>query len=111
MRSTLSPLACLAVCTVAAAQAPQWLLIAPTTTPPARRDAGMDWDQAGTRLLMFGGITQTPAAILADTWSYNGQWTQLTSVTSNARWGHKLVRNTANNRHSNRTVPSTNFRK
>jgi len=98
MRSTLSPLACLAVCTVAAAQAPQWLLISPTTTPTARRDAGMDWDQTANRLIMFGGITQTPAAILADTWSYNGQWTQLTAATSNPRWGHKLVRNTATNR-------------
>lgn len=98
MRRTLSHLACLAACTVATAQAPQWLLISPTTTPPARRNAGMDWDQTGNRLIMFGGITQTPAAILADTWSYNGQWTQLTSATSNARWGHKLVRNTANNR-------------
>lgn len=98
MRSTLSPLACLALATAAAAQAPQWLLITPTNTPTSRRNAGMDWDQAGNRLLMFGGVTQTPSAVLADTWSYNGQWTLLSSVTSNPRWGHKLVRNTTNNR-------------
>ena len=98
MRSTLSPLACLALATAAAAQAPQWLSITPTTTPASRRNAGMDWDQAGNRLIMFGGVTQTPSAVLAETWSYNGQWTQLTTATSNPRWGHKLVRNTANNR-------------
>lgn len=98
MRSTLSPLACLALAAFAAAQAPRWILATPTTSPASRRDAGMDWDQAGNRLLMFGGITQTPSAVLADTWSYNGQWTQLTSASSNPRWGHKLVRNTASNR-------------
>ena len=98
MRRTHSILAALTLAAVAAAQAPVWTLAAPATSPSQRRAGAMAWDATANRLLMFGGVTPTPSIVVNETWTFNGQWTQLTSATSNARWGHQLVRNSQTNR-------------
>ena len=49
------------------------------------------------KLVIYGGVTATPAVALSDTWTYNGQWAQQTTVAAPARWGHRMVLNSANN--------------
>ena len=76
----------------------RWASITPTTVPPMLRHGAMAFDAVGNRLIMFGGLTQTPGAVVDTTWAYNGQWTLLSGVPSPARWGHQLVRSPVNNR-------------
>lgn len=97
MRWITTTTTCAALAAALSAQN-RWALITPTTSPQMQRNGAMGFDSVNNRLLMFGGLTQTPGSIVADTWSYNGQWTLLSSVSSPARWGHRLVRSPVANR-------------
>ena len=57
----------------AALPAQSWQLMAPLTPPPLMRSGAMAFDGTANRLLLHGGLTQSPTASTADTWSYNGQ--------------------------------------
>lgn len=72
-----------------------WNKLTPTTSPSMRRAGAMAQDGTGaaTRMLIQGGLTQTPATILAETWTWNGTaWTQQTAAGGPARFGHRIVR-------------------
>lgn len=59
----------------------------------------MAFDGTANRLILYGGVSPTPAQILSDTWAFNGTWTKLNPPGGALpRWGHRLVRNTAQNR-------------
>jgi hypothetical protein len=85
----------------AALTAQTWQTPNLTATPPSQRRSGaMAYDAINSRLVLFGGLTQTPSTILDQTWTFNGQWTLLSNaVVGNppGRWGHTLVQNTTNN--------------
>ncbi|MBL8733647.1 MAG: hypothetical protein JNN13_14850 [Planctomycetes bacterium] len=95
-----TPATLLLLATTLTAQSPTWTQTSPAAAPGIRRDGAMAWDQPNNRLLLYGGVTQTPSTILAETWGYNGTtWTLLNPATAGApRWGHRLVRNPATNR-------------
>jgi len=48
-------------------------------------------------MIIYGGLITSPAQSISEMWSYDGQWTQIAS-NANARWGHQMVADTANNR-------------
>jgi hypothetical protein len=78
----------------------QWNKLVPPTSPTARRAGAMAFDGTANRLILYGGTTQTPAAILGETWSWNGiTWTLLNPPGgAPPRWGHRIVRDTQLNR-------------
>ena len=54
-----------------------WTDITPTTSPSSRTLAGLAYDSANNRLLLFGGRTET-GTLLDDLWQYQGgQWSLL----------------------------------
>lgn len=79
---------------------PFWSLLTPAATnppPSVRRSGAMAYD--GTRLILFGGVSQTPSQILNETWAFNGQWSLLNPLGgAPGRWGHQMVRDTLLNR-------------
>lgn len=82
-------------------QAQTWTIRTPTTTasPSMRRAGAMEFDAPANRMIIYGGVTQTPATILGETWGWNGTlWTLLTAANGQPRWGHKMVRIPAQNR-------------
>jgi hypothetical protein len=89
----------------AAAQTISWAILTPTASPPARRAGAMAFDAVTNRLIAHGGLSSvTPGGILGETWAFGappaaGNWVLL-APTGGAppRWGHRLVRNTQNNR-------------
>lgn len=79
----------------AAVPAQSWVKMNPTTSPSMRRTGGMSYDTTGAtpRILIQGGLTQTPGTILSDTWTYNGTtWAVVGTAGGPARWGHSIVR-------------------
>lgn len=106
MRS-LSSLLVFAVSTAAllAQTAPTWAAPtpAPTSPPSVRRAGAMAFDAVTNRLIAYGGLTLSPAAVTNQTWAFSAApaatWTLLTPATQPpARWGHRMVRNTVNNK-------------
>lgn len=85
---------------LASALPAQWTLMAPISSPSARRAGAAAFDASQNRMLFVGGIQPSPSTILGQTWSWNGSlWTQLAPTGGTvARWGHGMVRNTNNNR-------------
>ncbi|MBL8750253.1 MAG: hypothetical protein JNK78_13890 [Planctomycetes bacterium] len=70
-----------------------WVKITPTASPGARRAGAMGFDGTANRMIIYGGLTQTPSQILGETWSYNGTtWQLLTTAGGQPRWGHQIVR-------------------
>lgn len=72
-----------------------WVKTNPTTPPGMRRTGGASYDTTGAtpRILIQGGLTQTPGAILGETWTYNGTaWSLLSAAGGPARWGHSIIR-------------------
>lgn len=67
-----------------------WTLLHPSTSPPARRMAQMDYDPSSGDLLLFSGIYNYAAR--TDTWAFHaGVWTQLNpSPVPPGRWGGTL---------------------
>ncbi|MEO6594604.1 MAG: kelch repeat-containing protein [Planctomycetota bacterium] len=87
------------VALAAALPSQTWAPITTTTVPSVRRAGAMAFDGVNNRLIMYGGSMPSPSAILNETWSYNGQWTQLAPAGGAlGRWGHRLVRDTVSNR-------------
>lgn len=64
-----------------------WTEAQPAVAPPARRGAGLAYDAATGKLLLFGGL-DGHGAPLGDTWSWDGQtWTQDQPASSpSPRW-------------------------
>jgi RHS repeat-associated protein len=59
-----------------------WTKKTPATSPPARDDSVLVFDQAHSNLVLFGG-TGSSGTDLADTWIWNGTtWTQQTPATA-----------------------------
>jgi hypothetical protein len=105
MRSLHAPVIAAVLATAAAAQT--WVVPtpAPTVSPGARRLGAMAFDAVTNRLIAFGGLSSVaPGGALAETWAYGappatGNWAQLQPTGgAPARWGHRMVRNTQNNR-------------
>jgi hypothetical protein len=67
-----------------------WTQLHPATSPPARHNADMVYDQARHEVILFGGYD---GSYLGDTWAWNGTtWTQLHPATSPPpRDTHSLV--------------------
>lgn len=60
-----------------------WSLVSPMTSPSGRFFTSIAWCQATDSLIMFGGATGTSASDrINETWSYDGDWTQLSPATS-----------------------------
>ena len=62
-----------------------WTQRMPVFSPPARFAAGMAWDEATRKVILFGGTSSDPlgASRLNDTWSWDGvQWTLETPLLS-----------------------------
>lgn len=100
MRSLSTLLAIAALAASTAAQTP-WGTgpLNLTTFPSQRRSGACAFDATANRLIFYGGVSPTPSVILAQTWAFNGAWTQLNPAGgTTGRWGHQLVRNTSNNR-------------
>lgn len=58
-----------------------WTQLHPTTSPSARANASMVWDQVDKYVVLFGG--QNSNSVFGDTWTFiGGQWTQLQPTTS-----------------------------
>jgi hypothetical protein len=59
-----------------------WRMLVPATTPPDRMGAGMAFDAARQRIVMFGGMRPSGSTpMLADTWLWDGlTWSQVTAV-------------------------------
>jgi hypothetical protein len=58
--------------------------------PTGRIDAGMAYDATRHQVVLFGGAGK--AAILNDTWVWNGElWTQLEDIGPSARSNHALA--------------------
>lgn len=59
-----------------------WVEIFPSNAPPARRDAGLAYDEARGVMVLFGGVRQvdgTRQEFFNDTWEWNGQdWVERT---------------------------------
>lgn len=88
--------AALAAAIPAQAWTQQTLLLNP---PGQRRLGAAAFEAAGSRLIFHGGVTQTPAAIVPETWRFNATWQQLTPAGGTVgRWGHQLVTNTITGR-------------
>jgi hypothetical protein len=52
-------------------------------SPPARSGAGMAFDPASHRMLLFGGLDNQTMTLLNDTWAWSGSaWSKLTPVHS-----------------------------
>jgi hypothetical protein len=49
-------------------------------SPPARQGASMTYDAADKYVVLFGGVNAT-GVTLADTWTYNGAWSELSPAT------------------------------
>lgn len=73
----------------AAISAQSWTQSA-AAAPSMRRAGAMAFDPVTSKLLMYGGLTQTPSQALDETWTYNGTWTQLAALAP-SRWGHRMV--------------------
>ena len=82
----------------AAALPAQWAQQSPTSSPSPRRAGAAAFDPVTNRMIIYGGLTASPAQSVADMWAYNGQWTQLTATGANQRWGHQMVADTTNGR-------------
>jgi hypothetical protein len=71
----------------------KWSIVAPGgTLPAARQYAGLSFDGANNKVILFGG-SDAPASYLADTWHYTpgGVWTQLSPAASpSSRFGHAM---------------------
>jgi hypothetical protein len=92
-------LPCAVAATAALLPSQTWQQIQPTVSPSLRRAGAMAFDATANRLILYGGVSPTPAEILGQTWSYNGQWSLLNPAGGSLpRWGHQLVRDTALNR-------------
>ncbi|MBX3464680.1 MAG: hypothetical protein KF830_16040 [Planctomycetes bacterium] len=98
MRRTLLP--CAIAASAAALTGQSWQQLNPTASPSVRRAGAMAFDATANRLILHGGLLPAPADVLNETWSWNGTtWTLLNPVGgSPPRWGHQLVRDTAQNR-------------
>ena len=58
----------------------KWVAQTPTTVPPARSDAGVTFDAARNKVVMFGGKNAYGTA-LAEAWTYDGtNWTTLSTA-------------------------------
>jgi hypothetical protein len=58
-----------------------WTQLAPAQAPPGRADAGVAFDAARRRAVLFGGVNQV--ATLGDTWEFDGvNWLQAQPATS-----------------------------
>jgi cysteine-rich repeat protein len=73
------------------------VVLVPGATPPLRRTAGMAYDAARQRVVMFGGFN---GAFLNDTWEWDGAaWTQMFPRTvPGGRAGHGLAYDAARHR-------------
>jgi formylglycine-generating enzyme required for sulfatase activity len=105
MRTKLLLLPCTALALVASSLTAQsWVLRNPATSPAARSDFGMCFDQLRGTALLFGGYNQAPGVTTAfnDTWSWNGVgWVLRPSQgqpVPAGRWGHKMVYDTRRDR-------------
>jgi hypothetical protein len=96
MRSFEALIVTAALAASLSAQTP-WALQAPATSPTQRRAGACAFDAANNRLIFYGGVSATPAQVVAETWAFNGTWSLLPATTV-GRWGHSMVRNTQNNR-------------
>lgn len=97
MRLLRSSLVIAAIAAPSTAQLPMWQRIMPTTMPSVRRAGAMAFHPPTSKLVLYGGVAVTPALILSETWTYNGQWQQQLSVAAPGRWGHQMVLDTATN--------------
>lgn len=81
---------------LAASATAQWQQITSPNNPGQRRSASMAYHPGLNALVMYGGLSSTPAQALSDTWAFTTSWTQL-SIPGGAppRWGHQMVTNTA----------------
>src|SRR5690606_19962332 len=71
----------------------QWTLHIPETSPPARSFAGMVYDGARKRVVLFGGRSSGQTVeFLDDTWEWDGTtWTELATTTKPpARTAHVM---------------------
>jgi hypothetical protein len=68
-----------------------WLQLHPAASPSARASAGVAYDSARDRVVLFGGVSGTTS--LGDTWEWDGaNWIQRFPVTSPpARASHSLA--------------------
>src|SRR5262249_12382183 len=81
-RSLIVPAALSLVVPAMAGAQDDWMHAAPATTPPGRYDAGMAFDSARNRTVLFGGVDVNFNG-LNDTWEWDGStWTQLSPATS-----------------------------
>ena len=64
--------------------APGWTKLSPATSPPARYDASMAYDQGTGQLVLFGGYHGVRGSLyFGDTWTWNGStWTKLSPAAS-----------------------------
>lgn len=66
-----------------------WKLIPTATSPSARRGASGAYDATRRHIVVFGG--NDGSAVVADTWIYDGTWTQVASAGPTAREGHLMA--------------------
>lgn len=75
-----------------------WVEVDPAASPPARLSAGMAYDSARARTILFGGSGPFPT-IFGDTWEYDGAtWTQRVVSGPPARHAHGMTYDSARQR-------------
>jgi photosystem II stability/assembly factor-like uncharacterized protein len=92
MRTPFLAVPCsLLIACVGRAQAPDWKLVAPTTSPPAIGAHAMAYDSARQRTVLYGGLGMP--RIYSDTWEYDGKtWTKMKPRTIPAfAFGHSMA--------------------
>jgi hypothetical protein len=58
-----------------------WRQLNPSASPSARKNAGLAYDMASKRLVLFGGCINNQYSQDGDTWAWDGStWTQITST-------------------------------
>lgn len=74
-------------------EAPRWIQASPVTSPPARGQHGMAYDEARQVVVLFGGTGTMGQDQLGDTWEFDGlDWVAVSPAGSPpARFGHAMA--------------------
>ncbi len=74
-------------------EAPRWIQASPATTPPARGQHALAYDEARQVVVLFGGTATMGQDQLGDTWEFDGlDWIPVTLTSSPpARFGYAMA--------------------